>query len=433
MVPLSQAMTKKHIIIGAGSAGISALETIGGIAPQDRVTVITREGFLPYSPTALPYVLSGRISKTDLAMRGEAFFVQRKVELVKGREVVEMNTGARELTLDDGRRECYDTLLIATGSGPVTPLVKGLEETGYFRFHRLSDCERLVQALDGPRKEVIVLGAGLVGMEVAAALLERGHLARIVEREPRVLPLYFDSGAEPFIRKTFFRHGAQIYTGEPVVEVKNRGSRIQATLGRSGAIEADLLVSAVGVQPDMALAEKAGLKVNRGILVDDNMRTSAPDVYAAGDVAEARSFFTGEPGMNLIIPSAVNQGEVAGANMAGGQEKYGGWVSKNIFHFFDCAACSLGMAMAHGPGFEIMQAKDEAAGTFKKMVFRDGGLVGAMFLNIEVDPGVLLYLIRERVNVEPYREGLFKNTGKMALYLMMENERREAIPSYRKG
>lgn len=427
-------MSRKHVIIGAGSAGISALETIGSLAPQDQVTIITREEFLPYSPTALPYLLSGRIKKSDLAMRSEDFFAHLNAALVRGQEVVELNTGTKELVLSNGQQESYDTLLIATGSGPVTPPIKGIENTGYFSFHHLDDCERLLQALDGPRKkEVMVLGAGLVGMEVAAALLEKGHRVKIVEKESQILPLYFDAGAEPSIRKTFFGHGAQIYTGESVVEVKKKGKRIEATLSGAGPLEADLLVCAVGVRSNTALAQKAGLKVNRGILVDERMKTSAPDVYAAGDVAEARSFFGGEPGMNLIIPSAVNQGEVAGTNMAGGQERYDGWISKNTFHFFDCAACSLGMAMDQAPGLEIMKEKDETAGTFKKMVFRNGTLVGAMFLNIEVDPGVLLYLIKEKVRVEKYRGALFEKPGTVGLGLMMDNERKEAIPSYRKA
>ncbi len=427
-------MSRKHVIIGAGSAGISALETIMGLAPQDQVTVITREEFLPYSPTALPYLLSGRIKKSDLAMKSEEFFAHRKATLVRGQEVVELNTGTKELVLSNGQRGSYDTLLIATGSGPVTPRIKGIEETGYFSFHHLDDCEMLLQALDGPRKkEVIVLGAGLVGMEVAAALLEKGHRVKIVEKESRILPLYFDAEAEPFIRRTFLAHGAQIYTGESVVEIKKKGNRIEATLSGAGHLEADLLVCAVGVQSNTSLARKAGIKTNRGILVDEGMKTSAPDVYAAGDVAEARSFFTGEPGMNLIIPSAVNQGEVAGTNMAGGQEKYDGWISKNTFHFFDCSACSLGTAMAQAPGLEIMKERDETAGTFKKMVFRNGALVGAMFLNVEVDPGVLLYLMKERVSVENCKGALFEKLGAVGLGLMMENERKEAIPSYRKA
>lgn len=426
-------MSRKHIIIGAGSAGISALETIVGLAAQDQVTIITREEFLPYSPTALPYLLSGRIKKSDLAMRSEEFFARLKAVLIRDQEVVELNTGAKELVLSNGQRESYDTLLIATGSGPVTPPIKGIEEAGYFSFHHLDDCERLLQALEGPPKEVIVLGAGLVGMEVAAALLEKGHRVKIVEKESRILPLYFDAEAEPFIRKTFIGHGAQIYTGESVVEIKKKGNRVEALLSEGGLLEADLLVCAVGVRSNTVLAQKAGLRVKRGILVDERMKTSAPDVYAAGDVAEARSFFTGEPGMNLIIPSAVNQGEAAGTNMAGGQEKYDGWLSKNAFHFFDCSACSLGTAMVQAPGLEIMKQTDEAAGTFKKMVFRDGVLVGAMFLNVEVDPGVLLYLMKEKVRVENYRGALFEKPGTVGLGLMMENERKEAIPSYRKA
>ncbi len=425
-------MSKKHIIIGAGSAGISALETIRGITPDDQVVVITREDFLPYSPTALPYLLSGRIKKTDIAMRSEGFFPGMKITLVKGKEVVDLRPDRKEILYGDGQSETYDTLLIATGSAPVKPGIEGIEQIDYFNFHHLGDCERLLQSLE-TRKEVMVLGAGLVGMEVAAALLEKGHCVKIVEKEPRLLPLSFDEEAEAFIRDIFVSHGAQIFTGETVIGVGKKGDRVETRLSGSGIVEADLVICAVGVQANTPLARKAGIKINRGILVDDRMRTNIPDVYAAGDVAEAKNFFTGEAGMNLIIPSAVNQGEIAGANMAGKEAEYGGWISKNIFHFFEYAACSLGLATAQDSSFQIMKAKDESSRQFKKLVYKDGVLVGAMFLNTDVDPGVILYLIKEKVNIARYREALFKNPGVVSLYLMMENERREAIPSYRKA
>jgi phenylglyoxylate dehydrogenase epsilon subunit len=419
-------MARKHLIIGCGSAALSALEKIRSITQEDEVKLVTREEYAPYSPTALPYLLSGRIGEAELWMRKEDYFREMRSSLQQGKEVIGVDPDRKEVTYQDGEKEGYDTLLIATGSEPLRPPIKGLEEAGFLGFRTMADYKRLVAALDGRKKEVVVLGGGLIGMELAAGLLEKGYGIQIVEKEPRLLPLYFDPEAEVHIREVFAQKGARIHTGKEVKEVRKGRERLEVGLSDGSSLAAELLITAVGVKAQASFLASSGIKVNRGIVVDGQMRTSAPDVYAAGDVAEAPGFFGGELGVNPILPSAVAQGHVAGAAMAGQEEPYEGRIPMNVFNFFGYMAFSMGLAMPTGNSYEIVAAREPERKTYKKLVFQDGRLVGAMFLNVAADPGVFLYLVRKRLDVGPHQGILLDKPREVSRWLMMANENREA-------
>jgi len=417
-------MARKHLIIGCGSAALSALEKIRSIAPGDQVKLTTMEDCPPYSPTALPYLLSGRVAEEALWMRPEGYFETMGATLARGKELVRVSPASKEVVYQDGERENYDTLLIATGSEPVRPPIVGLDEAGFLGFRTIADYRALAGRLDS-RKRVAVLGGGLIGMEVAIALLEKGHQVRVVEKEPRLLPLYFDPEAEALIREVFIRQGAQLHTGMEATEVRRRNGTVDVALSGGTSLEVDLLVTAVGVRPKTSFLASSGIAVNRGIVVDEQMRAGALDVYAAGDVAEGPGFFD-EKGLNPILPSAVAQGRAAGAAMAGQPEAYEGWIPMNVFNFFGYVAFSVGLSMPQGESFQVATASDDRAKSYRKLVFRDRRLVGAMFLNVAADPGVFSYLVRKRLDVGAYQEALLEKPREVARYLMMANEKKEA-------
>ena len=417
-------MARKHLIIGCGSAALSALEKIRSIAPGDQVKLTTMEDCPPYSPTALPYLLSGRVAEEALWMRPEGYFETLGATLARGKEVVRVSPASKEVVYQDGERENYDTLLIATGSEPVRPPIVGLDEAGFLGFRTIADYRALAGRLDS-RKRVAVLGGGLIGMEVAIALLEKGHQVRVVEKEPRLLPLYFDPEAEALIREVFIRQGAQLHTGMEATEVRRRNGTVDVALSGGTSLEVDLLVTAVGVRPKTSFLASSGIAVNRGIVVDEQMRADAPDVYAAGDVAEGPGFFD-EKGLNPILPSAVAQGRAAGAAMAGQPETYEGWIPMNVFNFFGYVAFSVGLSMPQGESFQVATASDDRAKSYRKLVFRDRRLVGAMFLNVAADPGVFSYLVRKRLDVGAYQDALLEKPREVARYLMMANEKKES-------
>ena len=416
---------KKHLIIGTGSAGLSAAEEIRRLNAEDEIKVVSAEDYPPYSPTVLPYLLSGRTDEAHLSMRKDNYFDTIGAIFARGKEVVRLLPESKEVVYKDGEREKYDTLLIASGADSSCPPIKGLAENGYLGFHTIADCQRLLTELKD-KNNIAVMGAGLVGMEVAIALVEKGCRVTIIEKESHLLPLYFDREAEQLIRTIFESKGLSLLTGMEVSQVSRQDSQVTISFAEGNPVMADLLVTCTGVASRLALVAESGISTNRGIIVDRQMMSSIPDVYAAGDVAEAPDFFTGQPGMNQIIESAVDEGRIAGANMAGETTGYEGWISSNIFNFFGNVAFSAGLSMPTDNHYEVLKDKEEKKARYKKLVYDEGKLVGGMFLNVDLDPGVLLYLIRKRVDISAYKQLLFEQPRELSRWLMLETEQKEA-------
>jgi len=416
---------RKHLIIGAGSAGLSAAEEIRRINAEDEIKIVSAEDYPPYSPTILPYLLSGRTDEAHLPMRKDNYFDIIGATFARGKEAVRLLPESQEVVYKDGEKEKYDTLLIASGADSICPPIKGLAENGYLGFHTIADCQRLLTELKD-KNNIAVMGAGLVGMEVAIGLVEKGCRVTIIEKESHLLPLYFDPEAESLIRTIFENNGITLLTGIEVSQVSRNNGKVTVSFSDGEPVKADLLVTCTGVSARTALVEGTGISVNRGIVVDRRMMTSIPGIYAAGDAAEAPDFFTGQPGMNQIIESAIDEGRIAGANMAGEAAEYEGWISSNIFNFFGNAAFSAGLSMPADNRYEVLEEQDEKKAQFKKLVFDEGKLVGGMFLNVDLDPGVLLYLIRKRVDVSDYKQLLLEQPREISRWLMMESEEKES-------
>lgn len=420
-------MTKrKHLIIGCGSAGLTAAEEIRRINSEDEIKVVTSEDYLPYSPTILPYLLSGRTDETKLPMRKDDYFDNINATFVRGKEVIRLLSEAKEVMYKDGETETFDTLLIASGSRPVKPDIKGLDKVGFLPFHTLGDFRILQRQLIG-RKDITIYGGGLVAMELAIALLEAGYPVRLVVRS-RILRRYFDPAAESLIRAIFLSRGAHLLLGKEISEVNRRNGKIQIALSKGSSVHSDILVCCIGVNARSDFIKGSGVSVNKGILVDHRMMTNIKDVYAAGDVAEAPDFFTGEYGMNQTIISAMRQGRIAGSNMAGVTAEYEGWISSNIFNFFGNTAFSAGLSTPTGGDYQVLFEEDDQKNQFKKLVYDGDRLVGGMFLNVDLDPGVILYLIDRKVNIGAHKQMLFEQPREISRWLMLEAEQREATP-----
>ncbi len=415
----------KHLIIGCGSAALSALNQIRKVTSEDEIKLVTMEDYPPYSPMSLPYLISGRIKESDIQMIGDDYLDKMKALLIKGKRVDSIDTKRKEINYDNGESDIYDTLLIATGSEPIRPAIRGLDESGFLGFHTIEDCKKLLKELEG-KTSVGVLGAGLVGMEVAIALAERGYQVTIMEKEPRLLPLYFDEEAASLIRDIFLSQGIRILTGKEISEVNRKKGKVEISFSNGDPVNVDVLVTCVSVKPRTTFIKDAGIAINNGILVDRRMMTNVKGIYAAGDVAEAPNFFSGRNGLNPILPSAVKQGKIAGSNMAGQEVEYEGWLPMNTFNFFGHLAISIGKFMP-SQGDEVLFEKEYNKPHYKKLICRDDRLLGATFLDTDIDAGVFRYLIEKRVEIGMYKELLIKLPKETSLWLMLETERKETI------
>jgi len=415
---------RKHIIIGCGAAGLAAAQKIRGLSAEDEITLITKENHLPYSLAALPYLVSGKIKESDLWLVNEDYLLNMGCNLIRGKEVAEVHPEKKQFHYKDGSSESYDTLLIATGAGPITASIAGLEEASPLVFHTVDDYRLLRQRLTD-KKEVAIYGGGLVAIELAVALLEAGHRVKIIVRS-RILRRYFDQDVGDMIENILISRGAQIYKGQVISEIRRNKQKVEIALPDGTCLDADIIVIALGVKPITSFLARAGIKLNDGVVTDRRMRTTIEDIYAAGDVAEAPDFFTGNPGLSLVLPNAVTQGKIAGCNMAGKETEYEGWLSMNVLNFLGHSAVSIGMAV--GNEGQVLQEKDEAKKQFKKLVYKDDRLIGVTFLDVDVSPGVFQYLIKKRVDVASYSELLLQTPDEMSRWLMLETEHEEASP-----
>lgn len=411
---------KKHVIIGTGPAAVNAVEKIRSFNREDGITMISREDTFPYSPAGLPYLLAGRTKEQDFRLREKDFFSDNNIEFLGGREVVSIQPDKKQVALTGGETVGYDTLLIASGASPAPLPVAGASEEDVLHFHTLADCIKLAGLLK-PDTEVAVLGAGMIAMELAMALVERGNKVKIIGRG-RPLRAYFEEQAGGYISDIFTQHGVEINTGKAISGIRKTGGGIEVDCGEGGVFKADVLVSCLGVQPRLSLVEGSGLKTGRGIIVNDRMETSVPGIYAVGDVAESAAFFGGKPGISAILPSAISQGKVAGANMAGQEAVYPGWISMNQIRFFGSTACSIGQSVPED-GAEVMEEKDDTARYFKRLVFKDNRLVGVMLVNVPADPGTVRYVIEKKLDTSAVKEVLFRETLDTSRLLMLEHER----------
>lgn len=416
---------RKHLMIGCGSAALSALKQIRKLGSEDEVKLVTMENHRPYSPMSLPYLLSGRKKESEIHLTDNDFFDIMKATLVTGRRVESIVPKDKRIIFDNGKSETYDTLLIATGSEPVKPRIKGLNEPNFMGFHTLDDYHEMAERL-GESSEVAILGAGLVGMEVAASLSERGYKVTVLEKEKGVLPLSFDQPVGAYISQIYGENDVDIFTDREVKEIKRTQNGPEIVCTHGDDFRADLMVCCVGVASRISMINGSGIKANRGILVDNRLGTNVEGIFAAGDVAEAPSFFTGENGLSPILPSAVEQGKIAGSNMIGEKASYDGWLSMNVYNFFGHLAISIGDFIP-SQGDEVLTQREDDKREYGKLLCRNDRLVGANFFNMDVDGGVLQYLIRNRIDIASCKEQLLENPKEVSLWLMHEAEKRGTL------
>jgi phenylglyoxylate dehydrogenase epsilon subunit len=387
----------KYLIIGSSHAGLSALDAIRVQDKEGPLTLVSQENCLPYSPTILPYVLSGQRDPDKVFLRNQEALHELRVSFKPGARVVAVNASKHRVALASGESIGYEKLLLATGAEPKLPPVEGLQDISYHVLRTIEDATKLRIALGGARSAV-VLGGGLIGLHAAENLAAGGMEVTVVEALPRLLAGYFDEEAAGLIRKAFVDKGVKVLTGERVTGAAKERRGCLLTLASGKNISGDLLVIATGVRPRTDYLAASGVEVDEGILVDERMRTSAEDIWAAGDVAQAVSFFDATKRVNAILPSAVEQGRIAGMDMVEDPwlKPFEGAIPLNSYRFFGHRAFSVGV-VPDAEGIEVEKVFLPEGCTYRKLVFKDDRLVGAQGINSGLDPGLMHQLILRRV------------------------------------
>lgn len=407
-----------YLIVGASHAALAAVHAIRMHDVDGSVTVVSKDDALPYSPTVLPYVVSGRSDPQRVFLRDDAYFSLHKVNYLKGAAATAIAAAEQRVSLSSGDEIAYEKLLLATGAAPLLPPIPGLHTVDFHVLRSLDDALRLRDALTETR-HAIVLGAGLVGMHAAENLAKGGAQVTVVEMQPTVLAGYFDREAAAIIEDTFAAKGVRLMMGSKVVKLapRDQGKGAQVTLADGTELQADLLLVSTGVAPVMDYLDGSGAQVGRGIMVDDTMRTSVKNIWAAGDVAQARGFYDGAKIINGILPDAVEQGKIAGMAMAGDPalKSYPGGVPLNTYTFFGQRAVSVG---SQSEGEVAVRELDAARQRYLKIMLKDGRLTGIFGINVAFDPGVMWELILRRVDLASVREQFLADPQRTARVLM---------------
>ena len=406
----------QHVIIGNGPAGVIAAETLRRTDPGARVRLIGDEPEPPYSRMALPYWLAGNIEEEGTHLRhGPNHWASRGIELAAGR-VVKLDPGQRRIFLDDGSDMVFDRLLIATGSKPVRPPIPGMDIEGVENCWTLADARRIAAAAR-PGSRVVLMGAGFIGCIVLEALVARGVELTIIEMEERMLPRMMDRAGGDMIKRWCEARGVSVLTSTRVEGLARRNGNIELAFAGGGGIAADAVVCATGVRPNISFLANSGIETDIGVLVDHQLETSMPGIYAAGDVAQGPEFFTGKREIHAIQPTASEHGRIAARNMAGRATRYGGSLSMNVLNTLGLISSSFGQWMGVEGGEETVAA-DPAQGRYLKLAFKDDLLVGALALGLTQHVGVIRGLMQSKVRLGHWKERLMRDPARvMEAYL----------------
>lgn len=392
------------VIIGHSAAGIAAAEAIREMDQTSRVTIVSEELHEPYSRPLISDLLAGHIEPGRMRLRSRGHLESLSVRLLLGRRVERIVPAEGALYLQDGSTLGYDRLLIATGASPIRPPIAGADKQGVYCFTKLDDAIRLREALPGATGAVVI-GGGLIGMKAAEGLLGQLPSVAVVELADHILPTALDSRGARLLERHLRARGIEVICGDPVERITGNGHATGVVTRSGRMLDGSLVLLCVGVKADLALVEDTGIETDRGIVVDDSMRTTVPSVFAAGDVAQARDMLTGTMRPIPIWPLAVRMGRIAGINMAGGQAVYGSGFSMNSIEVCGLPTVSVGLLEAVAGCTEVSRT-DEARCSYRKLVLRDGAIVGMVSVGDIDRVGIITGLIRERTNVSGFVHAL---------------------------
>ncbi len=407
---------RRYVILGAGAAGVTAAETLRKADPAGEVVLVNGEDEPPYARMAIPYVLSGKIGVEGTFLRHEPDHYRRLGIGLAASRAAAVDTRFGSVRLENGQLLSYDRLLIATGSRPTKEAVPGIDLPGVHTCWTLADARAIVDAVK-PGTRVVQMGAGFVGCIIMEGLVRRGAQLTVLVRSGLMVSRMINPAAGNMIRRWCETRGVTVLPKTQTARIDAAGGALAVTLTTGQTLPADLYLSAVGVKPDIAWLADSGIDIGNGIVVNEYMETSAPGVFAAGDVAEATDCVTGRRQVNAIQPNAVEQGRIAALNMAGVRTSSHGSLAFNVLDTLGLISSSFGQWQGV-PGGEAAELVDEANWRYVRLEFDQDRLVGANLVGLTEHLGALRGLIEGRARLGKWKARLMENpTQIMPAYL----------------
>jgi NAD(P)H-nitrite reductase large subunit len=397
----------QYVIIGNGVAGVSAAETIRQYDPEGGITLIGDESVVPYCRPMISLVLEGAITMEKLPIRGSRFYDDLNIQTVLGHRVTGIDVEKRTVAVG-GSAYAFDRLLIATGADPRPIKAEGIALGNISYMRHQGHVRTMLAGLEGAHR-ALVLGGGLVGFKAAYGFLRRGLAVTMLIRSGYPLSMQVDEDAGLMVRDELVRHGLDVRVDIEAIAFEGSGRVRVAHLSDGSRLPCDIVVIGKGVLPALAFVPRDRIRTDLGIVVDGRMETSVAGIFAAGDVAEYIDIARSTPWVNAIWPEAVNQGRIAGLNMAGRRVTYAGSLGRNVIRIFDLDIMAGGIVNPPPDAlYRTLVFMNAGKKIYRKLVFQGDHLVGMVLVNGIEQGGVLLAAIQSRAQLNVPREALLE-------------------------
>ena len=387
-----------YIIIGNGVAGNAAAESIRKHDKDGKIIIFSKEKHPFYYVPALSEFLAGEKDSKGLIIHDIDWYEKNHIDLHLETDIAEIAPAQKAVVTKRGERYQYNKLLLATGGTSFIPPMKGAELDGVLTLRTLGDAEKIKEFAQRSRQAVLI-GGGLLGLEAGNGLRKAGLKIRVVEFFPRLLPRQMDVPGAAILQRQMEGMGFTFHLGAKTKEIWRDAGGLHVELEGGENLGADMVLISAGVRPELSLAKSVGLEIDKGVKVDDQMKTGLDEIYAAGDLIEHRGRFYG------IWPAAMEQGKIAGAAMAGQDVKYLGTVVSNTLKVVGIDLFSAGEIDAEGT-LETMVIKDEAKNIYRKLVIKEDALVGAILLGDIRGSVQIQQAIKEKVIITAIKDEL---------------------------
>lgn len=383
---------KQYLIIGNGVAGARAAVKIREADPKGEIHIFSEEAYPFYYRVRFPELVAGKVTIQDITIHTKEWYQNKGISLHLEEPIAEVHHEKKEIVNQKGITYAYDLLLIATGGYAFVPPVKGTEKNGVFTLRTMQNAMDM-KAFSENINQAILIGGGLVGLETGGALLRRGIKVAVIEHNPRILPRQMDPVGAQILQGKMEGMGFSFFLNAQSEEILGKEKVEGLRLKDGRTVEGQMVIVSAGVRPNIKLAKAAGLETKNGILVNDHLETKSKGIFAAGDVAEHRDRCYG------IWPAAQRQGEIAGINMAGGNEVYEGTVVSNTLKVVGIDLTAAGEIDAEGKLDAVVKSDREKC-VYSKVVFKEDKIVGCILLGEFKGRSEIINAIEKKINVK---------------------------------
>jgi nitrite reductase (NADH) large subunit len=387
-----------YIIIGNGIAGNAAAENILKIEPQRKIVMFTRDDHYFYYTPALPEYLAGEKDIKNFTIHNSQWYEKNKIELHLKTTVTNIDPQKKIIKTDQNQTFKYDKLLLATGGYSFVPPIPGADSQSVFTLRTVADADRIIIRAK-TSKEAVLIGGGLLGLEAGNGLRKMGLKVKVVEFFPRLLPRQMDTEGAAVLQKMLEDMGFKFHLGAVTKQITEARSRLSVHLDKGNKLSADMVLISAGVRPELTLAKSLGLEIDKGVQVDGHMQTGIKDIYAAGDLIEHQKHFYG------IWPASMEQGRIAGANMAGKQEIYQGTVPVNSLKVTGIDLTSAGDIDPENRSESIV-FQDQKNYIYRKFVIKNNNILGTILFGDTRGSQKILEAIKNKKDISAWKDKL---------------------------